>query len=287
MAAGTVVLAGERLRPHGAAGRGARASLHADLFTIANTSPTCSTSCWPAASSTPCWCRSWCARMKDDADGGEAYANRVITLAGLFLGVVTVLLVVAAPLGDAALPRPGYFEPDAERPARVDRRLRPLVPAAGLLLRHVRAGRAGPQRARPLRADDVGADRQQRHLGRGAGRLPRRLRHRRRAPRSAAGSRTGQEVLLGLGSTLGIVVQFAGAGALPARRGLHLPPALRLPRHRAGPHPAPRRVDGAVRRWSTRSPTPWWSGSPPAAPAARATAAARRPPATRSTPTPS
>ena len=35
--------------------------------------------------------------MKHDADGGEAYTNRIVTLAALFLGVVTVLLVVAAP----------------------------------------------------------------------------------------------------------------------------------------------------------------------------------------------
>ena len=28
--------------------------------------------------------------MRHDADGGEAYTNRIITLAALFLGVVTV-----------------------------------------------------------------------------------------------------------------------------------------------------------------------------------------------------
>ena len=31
--------------------------------------------------------------MKNDPDGGEAYTNRVVTLAALFLGGVTVLLV--------------------------------------------------------------------------------------------------------------------------------------------------------------------------------------------------
>lgn len=35
--------------------------------------------------------------MRDHPDAGEAYTNRVVTLAALFLGVVTVLLVVAAP----------------------------------------------------------------------------------------------------------------------------------------------------------------------------------------------
>jgi putative peptidoglycan lipid II flippase len=35
--------------------------------------------------------------MKQDPDGGEAYTNRVVTAAAVFLGVVTVALVVAAP----------------------------------------------------------------------------------------------------------------------------------------------------------------------------------------------
>ena len=35
--------------------------------------------------------------MKNDEDRGEAYTNRVVTLAGLFLGLVTALLIVAAP----------------------------------------------------------------------------------------------------------------------------------------------------------------------------------------------
>ena len=68
-------------------------------------SRTCSTSCWRAASSTPCWCRSWCGRCGTTPTAATAYTNRIITLAALFLGAVTVLLVVAAPLGDAALPR--------------------------------------------------------------------------------------------------------------------------------------------------------------------------------------
>ena len=36
--------------------------------------------------------------QKSDQDRGEAYTNRVITLAVLFLGAVTVILVLAAPL---------------------------------------------------------------------------------------------------------------------------------------------------------------------------------------------
>ncbi|MGW7514650.1 murein biosynthesis integral membrane protein MurJ [Streptomyces sp. NPDC054796] len=36
--------------------------------------------------------------MKDDEDGGEAYANRLLTLVAVLLGVLTVLAVLAAPL---------------------------------------------------------------------------------------------------------------------------------------------------------------------------------------------
>ena len=35
--------------------------------------------------------------MRNDADGGEAYTNRVVTLAIVFLALVTIVLVVAAP----------------------------------------------------------------------------------------------------------------------------------------------------------------------------------------------
>ena len=83
---------------------------------------------------------------------------------------------------------PRLRRPGARRAAAVDHRLRPALPAAGLLLRDVRAGRADPQRPRPVRPDDVGADRQQRHLGRRARHLPGRVRPGRRATRSSAPS---------------------------------------------------------------------------------------------------
>ena len=79
--------------------------------------------------------------------------------------------------------------PDVRRRgARLGDRLHPALPAAGLLLRDVRPGRADPQRSRVVRADDVGADRQQRDLRRGAGDLHRRLRpgRGRRGARSAS-----------------------------------------------------------------------------------------------------
>ena len=88
-----------------AAGRGARQALHADLFTIANTIPNMLYILLAGGVFNAVLVPQLVRAMKNDPDGGEAYTNRVITLAVLFLGVVTVLLVIAAPLADAALPR--------------------------------------------------------------------------------------------------------------------------------------------------------------------------------------
>src|SRR3546814_3431026 len=50
--------------------------------------------------------------MKGDADGGAAYVDRVTTLAVLFLGTVTVVLVVAAPLLMSLMLDPEYNSPE-------------------------------------------------------------------------------------------------------------------------------------------------------------------------------
>ena len=87
---------------------------------------------------------------------------------------------------------PGYFtNPHLAAEQALAGRLRPTLPAADLLLRDVRADRPDPQRPRPVRADDVGADRQQPHLDRGAGGVPGGLRstgHLRAATRTAPGA---------------------------------------------------------------------------------------------------
>ena len=158
---------------------------------------------------------------------------------------VTVLLVRGRALGDERSTSTPSTTTAAGRPAGVGHRLRPLLPAAGLLLRHVRPGRPDPQLPWPVRADDVGADRQQPDRGRGARGLPGGLRPDRGAERRRRFTR-GQEALLGLGSTLGIVAQLLIL--LPyLRPPAPLPAAVRLPGHRARPHPAARRLDRPLR----------------------------------------
>ncbi|MEZ5194390.1 MAG: lipid II flippase MurJ [Nocardioides sp.] len=71
--------------------------LHADVFNIANTIPNMLYILLAGGIVNAVLVPQLVRAMKQDSDGGEAYTNRVITLAGLFLAVVTVLLVVAAP----------------------------------------------------------------------------------------------------------------------------------------------------------------------------------------------
>ena len=52
--------------------------------------------------------------LKNDADGGEAYTNRIMTLGLLFLGTVTVLMVVFAPLVLAVFLPEKYHTVDLE-----------------------------------------------------------------------------------------------------------------------------------------------------------------------------
>jgi putative peptidoglycan lipid II flippase len=72
--------------------------LHADLFNIGNTIPNMLYILLAGGVFNAVLVPQLVRAQKSDDDGGAAYTNRVITLAMLFLGVVTVLLVIAAPL---------------------------------------------------------------------------------------------------------------------------------------------------------------------------------------------
>ncbi|HSU02426.1 MAG TPA: murein biosynthesis integral membrane protein MurJ, partial [Nocardioides sp.] len=74
------------------------ASLRGDLFTIANTLPNMVYILLAGGIFNAVLVPQLVRRIEADPDGGDAYASRVITLSALFLGAVTVLLVVLAPL---------------------------------------------------------------------------------------------------------------------------------------------------------------------------------------------
>lgn len=73
------------------------AALRGDLFTIANTLPNMVYILLAGGIFNAVLVPQLVRRIKSDPDGGDAYASRVITLSALFLGTVTVLLVVLAP----------------------------------------------------------------------------------------------------------------------------------------------------------------------------------------------
>jgi putative peptidoglycan lipid II flippase len=72
--------------------------LHADVFNIANTIPNMLYILLAGGVFNAVLVPQLVRAMKGDPDGGEAYTNRIITLAAVFLAGVTAVLVIAAPL---------------------------------------------------------------------------------------------------------------------------------------------------------------------------------------------
>ena len=71
--------------------------IHADVFTIANTVPNMLYILLAGGIFNAVLVPQLVRAATHDADQGDAYTNRVITLAALFLGTITVLLVISAP----------------------------------------------------------------------------------------------------------------------------------------------------------------------------------------------
>lgn len=97
-------------------------SLHADLFTIANTVPNMLYILLAGGVFNAVLVPQLVRSMKNDADGGAAYVDRVMTLALCFLGLVTVLLVVFAPLVMEVVLTAKYDRPELaeERQSAID-----------------------------------------------------------------------------------------------------------------------------------------------------------------------
>ncbi|MBO9522265.1 MAG: murein biosynthesis integral membrane protein MurJ [Nocardioidaceae bacterium] len=85
--------------------------LHADVFNIANTIPNMLYILLAGGVFNAVLVPQLVRALRNDPDGGEAYTNRIITLAGVFLAVVSVLLVIAAPLVMRVLVDGRIFDP--------------------------------------------------------------------------------------------------------------------------------------------------------------------------------
>lgn len=182
-------------------------SLHADVFTIANTVPNMLYILLAGGVFNAVLVPQLVRAMKADPDGGAAYVDRVVTLAVGFLAVVTVALVVAAPLVMEVLlsDQCGVDGASGARESAIDlaRFCLPQVFFYGMFvlvgqILNAR-GRFGPMMWAPIANNLIaigvlvsylvvfGAATESEQLG---------------------GFTPGQEALLGIGSTIGIVAQL-------------------------------------------------------------------------------
>ncbi len=181
--------------------------LHADLFNIANTVPNMLYILLAGGIFNAVLVPQLVRGMKNDADGGVAYTNRIMTLAILFLGAVTILLVVAAPWVMSLFLDPEYNT--AKLAAQHDsiiafaRFCLPQVFFYGMFVLVGQIlnsrGRFGPMMWAPIANNLIAVAVLVLYLvvyGPTGG------------PNGDGAYTFGQEALLGLGSTLGIVVQL-------------------------------------------------------------------------------
>jgi len=181
--------------------------LHAELFNVANTVPNMLYILLAGGIFNAVLVPQLVRAMKNDADAGEAYTNRVVTAAALFLAVVTVLLVVAAPWVMQLFLGAPYDDPAlAEQRASAIDFARWCLPQvffygmfvlAGQILNA--RGRFGPMMWAPIANNLIAVGVLATYLlvfGPAT-----------RDEQTGAYS-TGQETLLGLGSTMGIVAQL-------------------------------------------------------------------------------
>jgi putative peptidoglycan lipid II flippase len=181
--------------------------LHADVFNIANTVPNMLYILLAGGVVNAVLVPQLVRAMKHDEDGGEAYTNRIITLAAIFLAAVTVLLVVGAPLLMRLFLDSEFFTPAlAEQRASVIDFARYCLPQVFFYGMFVLVGqvlnargRFGPMMWAPIANNVVSVAVLATYLltiGPATG------------EEKSGGFTAGAEALLGLGSTLGIVVQL-------------------------------------------------------------------------------
>jgi putative peptidoglycan lipid II flippase len=182
-------------------------NLHADVFNIANTVPNMLYILLAGGVVNAVLVPQLVRAMKGDPDRGAAYTNRVITLAALFLGLVTVLLVALAPVLMRLFLAPEFFTPALaeQRESVIDfaRYCLPQVFFYGMFVLVGQVlnarGRFGPMMWAPIANNVIAVIVLTTYLityGPAEG------------AEKHGGFTAGAEALLGIGSTLGIVVQF-------------------------------------------------------------------------------
>jgi putative peptidoglycan lipid II flippase len=204
MAAGTLV---SRLTGFVRAGLLAAAigvSLHAEVFNVANTIPNSLYILVAGGVFNTVLVPQLVRSIRNDADGGDAYANRIITLGLVVLAGVTAVLVIAAPLLLRAMVDRSFFTDPAlaaERESLIAfaRWCLPQIFFYGMfvLIGQIlnARGRFGPMMWAPIANNLISIAVIVVYLVAYAGQP------------ASGGYTTAQQLLLGLGSTIGIVAQ--------------------------------------------------------------------------------
>ena len=222
MAAGTVVSRMSGFVRNALLAAALGQQLHADVFTIANTVPNMLYILLAGGVFNAVLVPQLVRAMKNDDDGGHGYTSRIITLAALFLAGVTAVMVIAAPLLMRLFLDGSFFTPElaAQRESVIDfaRYCLPQVFFYGMfvLVGQVLNARGsfGPMMWAPIANNVISVTVLAVYLWsfgavhdlcRAGGVDPAVL----AGPGSTVGGYTsGQELLLGLGSTLGIAAQL-------------------------------------------------------------------------------
>ena len=207
MAAGTVVSRASGFVRNALLAAALGTQLHADVFTIANTVPNMLYILLAGGVFNAVLVPQLVRAMKNDADGGEAYTNRIVTLAGLFLAGVTAVLVIGAPLLMRLFLDGSFFTPElAEQRESVIDFARYCLPQVFFYGMFVLVGQVlnsrgsfGPMMWAPIANNVIAVGVLVVYLlafgpAEGAGLV--------------GGFDPDQELLLGLGSTAGIAVQL-------------------------------------------------------------------------------
>jgi putative peptidoglycan lipid II flippase len=181
-------------------------TLHADVFNVANTIPNSLYILVAGGVFNSVLVPQLVRAIKNDEDGGDAYANRIITLSALVLAGVTAVLVLLAPWVLRLLADDSFFtDPDlaAERESLIDfaRWCMPQIFFYGMFVLWGQIlnarGRFGPMMWAPILNNLISIAVIVTYLVVYAGEP------------ATGGFTFEQELLLGLGSTLGIVAQAA------------------------------------------------------------------------------
>ncbi|MEX0429596.1 murein biosynthesis integral membrane protein MurJ [Nocardioides sp. DS6] len=198
MAAGTVVSRGSGFVRSALLAAAIGSTGHADVFNVANTIPNMLYILLAGGVFNAVLVPQLVRALRNDEDGGTAYTQRIITLAGLFLGGVTVLLVLAAPW----IIHLYFHHHDAAQVASAIDFARWCLPQVFFYGMFVLVGQVlnargsfGPMMWAPIANNVVSIFVLVSYLGFFG-------------PQGTGSYSFGQELLLGLGSTLGIVAQF-------------------------------------------------------------------------------